>query len=169
MLAAARQEFERLLKVQPDDPDLLFGLGATFYMEGKLQEAEQALKKAIGSRKLAAPQTRWVTFGQSGSFPILTNAKTMLGWVAVSKKNYKEASKLFSETLKREPEIVDALVGVAFCLQQEKKLKEARDLYLRAVEIYPQYPAVLAGLRETQSAMVNTPKGGGEYNASPAR
>jgi Tfp pilus assembly protein PilF len=166
---AARQEFERMLKNLPDDQDLLFGLGTTLYMEGKLQEAEQTLKKAISSRKLAAPQTRWVSFGQSGSFPILTTPRTMLGWVAVTKKNYKEATKLFAETLKREPEIVDALVGVAFSLQQEKKSKEAREFYLRAVEIYPQYPAVLAGLRETQSAMVGSPKGGGEYNASPAQ
>ena len=92
----------------------------------------------------------WVVFPDAGSYPILTDAQSVLGWVALVADKCEQAVQRFDASLDRDPDLVASMVGKAFCLGKKGEQTAARELYLTAQEVYPAYPPVLAGLRATE-------------------
>lgn len=147
----ARAIFEELAREDSRDGDAQFGLGYTLYKAGKYKDADAALKQAATAKQQPSARTVWVVFPQFGSFPILTDPWSIRGWVAVAAKDFSTATERFKESLDRDPELVSSLAGLGFALQQTGDLNGAREAYLRASEIYPTYPVVTTGLRETKA------------------
>lgn len=147
----ARPIFEELAREDTHDGDAQFGLGYTLYKAGKYKDADAALKRATKAKQRPHARTVWVVFPQFGSYPILTDPRSIRGWVAVAAKDFSAAAERFGESLDRDPELVSSLAGLGVALQKAGDRNGAREAYLRASEIYPTYPVVTAGLRETQA------------------
>lgn len=147
---AARKLFEEIVKDDPADGDAWFGHGYTLYKLGKGPEAEKSLDRAIRAKRSAAARTVWVVFPGAGAHPISTDPRSILGWVALVGGNCDKAVERFEVSLNRDPDMVASLVGKGICLAKGGSIAQAREVYLTAQEIYPSYPAVLAGLRETE-------------------
>ena len=148
----ARATFEELAREDGNDGDAQFGLGYTLYKAGKYKEADAALKRATTAKQRPYARTVWVVFPQLGSFPVLTDPWSIRGWVAVAAKDFSAATERFKESLDRDPELASSLAGLGLALQSGGDREGAREAYLRASEIYPTYPVVTSGLRETLTA-----------------
>ncbi|MFQ5898550.1 MAG: tetratricopeptide repeat protein [Candidatus Methylomirabilia bacterium] len=146
----ARPIFEKLVRENRHDGDAQFGLGYTLYKARDYKKADKALKRAIKAKQRPQPRPVWVVFPKIGSYPILTDASSIRGWVALFSKDIPGAIERFKESLDREPDLVSSLAGLGLALQKSGDREGAREAYLRASEIYPTYPVVVSGLRETQ-------------------
>jgi len=73
-LEAARKAFERSLELDPEDPGARNGIGNVLLFEGRLDEAEQEIKKALeltgGNYEAAAHDLRLVNMVQEGVIPL---------------------------------------------------------------------------------------------------
>jgi tetratricopeptide (TPR) repeat protein len=147
----ARPIFDELARENGHDGDAQFGLGYTLYKAGKYKEADTALRRATTAKQRPHARTVWVVFPQLGSYPILTDPWSIRGWVALIAKDFSAAIERFGESLTRDPELVSSLAGLGLALQRTGDRNGAREAYLRASEIYPTYPVVTAGLRESQA------------------
>lgn len=148
----ARALFEDLVRLDKHDGDALFGLGYVFYKLGKYKEADQQLERAVSAKRRPVARTAWVLFPGIGAYPILTDASSIRGWAALASNDAAKARQHFQASLERNPDLVSSLAGLALALQRSGDRAAARDAYVRAGEIYPTYPVVVAGLRETDPA-----------------
>jgi tetratricopeptide (TPR) repeat protein len=148
----ARPIFEELVREDAGDGDGQFGLGYTLYKAGRHTEADAALERAVRAKRRAHARTVWVVFPDRGAYPILTDARSIRGWNALARKDLPAAVERFKESADLDPELVSSLAGLGLALQRSGDRNGAREAYLRASEIYPTYPVVVTGLRETGPA-----------------
>ncbi|MDP2625304.1 MAG: tetratricopeptide repeat protein [Candidatus Rokubacteria bacterium] len=146
----ARKLFEELTKESAADGNAWFGHGYALYKLGKAPEAEASLNRALKAKRQAEHRTVWVVFPESGSYPVLTDVQSILGWVSLVAGKCEQAVERFDASLDRDPDLVSSMVGKAFCLGKKGERTAAREIYLTAQEVYPAYPPVLAGLRATE-------------------
>lgn len=146
----ARKVFEEMTRDDSQDGDAWFGHGYALYKLGKLSEAEKSLNRAIKAKRQPIARTVWVVFPEAGAYPIQADPRSILGWVALVGGKCNRAIERFEVSLNRDPDMVASMVGKGICLARAGNTAEARDVYLTAREVYPTYPAVLAGLRETE-------------------
>ncbi len=147
---AARKLFEEIVKEDSGDGDAWFGHGYALYKLGKGSQAEKSLNRAPEARRPAFSRTVWVVFPEAGGYPVLTDPHSILGWIALVSGRCDEALDRFEASLNRDPEMVASMVGRAICAAKGGDVARAREIYLTAQEVYPTYPAVLAGLRATE-------------------
>lgn len=147
----ARLIFEELLRDDRHDGDAAFGAGYTRYKLGRYAEAERYLERAIKASRPPGPRLVWVVFSEAGAYPILTDAWSIRGWVAIFRGDPTTARVRFSESLERDPELVSSLVGLGVALERMNDRGGAYEVYRRAAEIYPTYPLVVAGVRATEA------------------
>lgn len=147
---AARKLFEEIVRDDSGDGDAWFGHGYALYKLGKGSEAEKSLSRAIKAKRPASSRVVWVVFPEAGGYPIPTDPRSILGWAALVVGKCDQAVERFEASLNRDPEMVASMVGKAICLAKAGDVAQAREVYLTAQEVYPTYPAVLAGLKETE-------------------
>ena len=146
----ARALFEELVRDDRDDGDARFGLGYTRYRMQQYAEADRDLERAIAARRRPGVRVVWVVFRDAGAFPILTDPWSIRGWVALFRNDLTAARTRFRDSLDRDPELVSSLAGLGQVLERSDDRVGAHEVYLRASEIYPTYPGVVAGLRATE-------------------
>ena len=146
----ARKLFEEIAKDDAADGNAWFGHGYALYKLGKTSETEASLTRALKAKRRAEHRTVWVVFPESGSYPVLTDVQSILGWVSVVAGKCEQAVERFDASLDRDPDLVSSMVGKASCLAKKGEQAAAREIYLTAQEVYPAYPPVLAGLRATE-------------------
>lgn len=146
----ARKLFEEIAKADSADGDAWFGHGYALYKLGKGAEAERSLNRAMKAKRPAFSRTVWVVFPGAGGYPVLTDPYSIQGWISLVRDRCDEALDRFEASLHRDPEMVASMVGRATCLAKAGDTTQAREIYLTAREVYPTYPSVLAGLRETE-------------------
>lgn len=149
---AARKVFEEMVGQDRQDGDALFGLGYALYRLGQYANARATLDRAIAAKHRPGAHVVWLVFPDAGTFPILTDPWSIRGWAALFANDVPRARAAFRQSLERDPELVSSLAGLGRALQQSGDIAAAHEVFLRASEIYPTYPTVVAGLRETQSA-----------------
>lgn len=142
--------FGALGKADGGDGDAAFGEGYMLYKLGRAAEAEPVLERAIRARHAAVARLVWVVFPGAGAYPIFADPRSILGWTALVQGACDRAIARFDASLERDPEMVASMVGKAECLARTGRRDEAQELLLTASQIYPTYPAVVAGLRETR-------------------
>jgi tetratricopeptide (TPR) repeat protein len=149
---AARKVFEEMVSQDRQDGDAQFGLGYALYRLGQYANARATLDRAIAAKHRPGARVVWLVFPDAGTFPILTDPWSIRGWAALFANDVPKAREAFQQSLERDPELVSSLAGLGRALQQSGDVAAAHEAFLRASEIYPTYPTVVAGLRETQSA-----------------
>lgn len=152
----ARAIFDELVREDHHDGDALFGLGYTEYKLQQYARADKELEHAIAARHHPAAHVVWVVFPGAGAYPILTDAWSIRGWVALFRNDLAAARARFSESLERDPELVSSLAGLGVALERSGDRAAALEVFRRAAEIYPTYPVVVAGLRSTGASTAPT-------------
>jgi tetratricopeptide (TPR) repeat protein len=66
-----------------------------------------------------------------------------LGFVFYERGYYTQAQQFFSQALKDDPSSAEALYGVGSAYLQQQKTKEARDCFLKTVQLHAGYPGTL--------------------------
>ena len=103
----------------------LFEYGQMMYHDGKSDIAGPALKKVLGAK---APEE------------LTAGATYLLAWIDFDAKNYSDAAKQFGQMVARYPKhrlTKDAAFQQALCMQSDKKLQEALDLFEAYSKAYP--------------------------------
>ena len=146
----ARKVFAEMVQRDRGDGDAQFGLGYALYRLGHYPQALATLDRAIAAKHPPGPHTVWLVFPDAGTYPILTDAWSIRGWAALFANNVAKSQQFFQQSLERDPELVSSLAGLGRALERAGDPGAAREAYLLAGEIYPTYPTVVAGLRDTQ-------------------
>lgn len=147
---------ESLLTANPNDPDLLYNLGMVYSDMGQIEEAIALLSRAVETNPESA--NSFVALGvayqrnrqPSEALEALRNAIKLdpansyahrnLGGIIASLGGYREAEPHLREAVRLAPNNQQAVYGLAATLHKlgdEGHLKEADDLYQRAIEIDP--------------------------------
>jgi Tfp pilus assembly protein PilF len=111
----ALAEYQRALKENPDDADVLNGLGYFYYSRGQWPEAEETLRRALGVNPRHA--RAWVNLGLT------------LGAQGQCAESLDAFRKVVSEA--------EAHSNLAFLLMTQGKREEAKKEYCRALELDP--------------------------------
>jgi tetratricopeptide (TPR) repeat protein len=127
------------------------------YKLGQYAEADRYLERAIKASHPPGPRVVWVVFTEAGAYPILTDAWSIRGWVALFRGDVAAARARFSESLARDPELVSSLGGLGVALERSNDRAGAYEAYRRAAEVSPTYPLVVAGLRATGPRGMSAP------------
>ena len=147
-LNLAKQEYLKVLNVQPDHSEALFGLSTIARQSGNLEEAEQYLTASVQAEPeflkawfslgnlrqsqdqfLAAEQAyREALKLRSDSFPICNN----LGYVLQKQDKWEEAASYYKQALELEPNCIEAEVNWGNALYAQGKLSpEKADHYAK--------------------------------------
>lgn len=147
---------ESLLAANPNDPDLLYNLGMVYSDSGNLKDAITLLSRAVEANPESA--NNFVALGvahqrngePSEALRALRNAVRLdpansyahrnLGAIIATLGGYREAVPHLREAVRLAPDDQQAVYGLATALHKlddEALLKEADDLYQRAIDIDP--------------------------------
>lgn len=147
---------ENLLAANRDDSDLLYNLGMVYSDTGRVVQAIELLSRAVESNSESA--NTFVALGvayqrngePSEALEALRNAVALdpansyahrnLGGILASLGGYREAEPHLQEAVRLAPDDQQAVYGLAATLHKlddEARLKEADDLFQRAIEIDP--------------------------------
>lgn len=147
---------ENLLAANRDDSDLLYNLGMVYSDTGRVIQAIELLSRAVEFNSESA--NTFVALGvayqrngePSEALEALRNAVALdpansyahrnLGGILASLGAYKEAEPHLQEAVRLAPDDQQAVYGLAATLHKlddDARLKEADDLYQRAIEIDP--------------------------------
>lgn len=118
-LEAAQQEYLKVLAVQPDHAEALYGLGAIAQQNGKLAEAEQYLTVSVKAE------------------PKFVKAWFSLGNLCQSQDQFFAAEQAYRQALKLRPDSVPICNNLGYVLQQQDKWEEAASYYKKALELEP--------------------------------
>ncbi|HEY7305425.1 MAG TPA: tetratricopeptide repeat protein [Bryobacteraceae bacterium] len=125
-IAEQRGELERSLswwirakKLQPDDPDILFGFGRACLKMDLLDDAEPALARAVKLRP-----------GQVSYQYVLASAR-------VGKKQFESAERLLRELVAKKPNDAQLHYALGSVYYLESKLEEAEQQFRASVRIEP--------------------------------
>ena len=100
------KDYEKLLRVKPNDPVILNNLGANYYLVGRLFESQSLLRKAVQRA------------------PDLTQIRVNLAIVLNKTYNPDLAIEMLEGALKQEPQFVRAREILCGIYEQEKRLRE---------------------------------------------
>ena len=146
---------ESLLAANPDDSDLLYNLGMVYSDTGRIVEAIELLSRAVEANSESANMfvALGVAYQRNGepseALAALRNAVALdpansyahrnLGAILASLGGYKDAEPHLQEAVRLAPDDQQAVYGLAATLHKldDARLKEADNLYQRAIEIDP--------------------------------
>jgi len=125
---AAAKAFEGVIGGDVSSPWVLrslFEYGQMMYHDGQVAKAAPALKKVLEAK---APDE------------LASGATYLLAWIDFDAKKYSEAAKQFAQMIAKYPKhrlTKDAVFQQALCMQFDKKLPEALDLFKAYSKAYP--------------------------------
>ncbi|MCI0459353.1 MAG: tetratricopeptide repeat protein [Gemmataceae bacterium] len=128
----AQEEYDRALKLQPDDPSLLNDLGYSHYCQGNWDEAEKCLRRALEKNPKSA------------------RAWTNLGLVLGQKGLYAECVEAFARVVSP----ARAQCNLGFILTTQGKRDEARAAYREALRLDPELKLAEGALAKLEKAPV---------------
>jgi tetratricopeptide (TPR) repeat protein len=139
-LKGARKGLERILSEYPNDDEVLYHLGNTYFMEDNWTDAEALYRKAIEKN----PR----------SYRALNN----LGMVLQKQGNKEAAIMLFNQTLELNQQYERAWLnlGSIFMIIEPPMLKEASIFLRRALELQPTLKIARDKLEECESRLNST-------------
>jgi Tfp pilus assembly protein PilF len=131
----ALEEYQKALQENPRDSDVLNDLGYSYYNNGKLDEAEKALRRAVNLK----PENKraWVN----------------LGLVLGAQHRYPESLEAFGKAVTE----AQAQCNLAFLLTAEGKREEAKQTYERALRLDPNLVGAKAALERLNANKPLTP------------
>ncbi|MBS1990168.1 MAG: tetratricopeptide repeat protein [Cyanobacteria bacterium SZAS LIN-3] len=128
-LVQARQEFETVVKMEPNIPDAYNNIGLTYFYENNVARAQQSYRKALDLEPMYGP------------------ALNNLGLILYSTGHPKDALYYWQQCLKvsttSEP---DLYYYIANALRDTGRKSEARENYLTAIKLNPNSAAAYSGL-----------------------
>ncbi len=124
----AVDEFKQLLQKNPKDADLLNGLGYCYYNQGNWAEAEKHLRLAAQAD------------------PKLARAWINLGMTLAQMSRAQESMEAFTNVVRP----AQAYCNLAFILQTQKRIDEAKDAYRQALSLEPDLALARAGLAKLE-------------------
>ncbi len=119
---------EKVLALDPANPEALANLGLAYVHLGDLPKAVLAFERAVKLK------------------PNSVNARMNLGAIYVEYLNYKEAARQYEAALKLEPDNLEALTGYALALEGRREPKKAAELYERVIAKDPSRHAIIVRL-----------------------
>ncbi len=126
-LGAAEAAFSRILEARPDDPEALYGLGWTFHVAGRREEARRMFERCLQ----AAPDD---PLGYKG-----------LGSAALAERDLAGAERWFADALTRAPGDPAIRNSLALVHLEAGHLPEALALYDTLRREHPADPALALG------------------------
>ena len=127
-LDAAEQIYQRILQVEPDQPDALHFMGVLTAQLGRHQAAVDYITRAIAVRPNAAPY------------------HLNLGLAYQASQKLDEAIASYRRALQLQPEFVEAHCNLGNALIEQGKLAEAVACYHRAIELRPDFAEARSNL-----------------------
>ena len=146
---AALERFTQYLKAGGTDPNASRGRAFALFRLGRYKAAVPDLEAAIAAEdtRRLLPITEVVPIpGTKAKWAIAYNARSTLAWLYYRTGEAARAEAEFRSVLKAYPFWVDALTGLGYSLLAEKKLAEAEERFLAALNVSPGYPDARQGL-----------------------
>ncbi|MCO4762485.1 MAG: tetratricopeptide repeat protein [Myxococcales bacterium] len=119
---------EKVLALDPANPEGYANLGLAFVRLGQLPKAVVAFERSVKLKPKSVP------------------ARLNLGAIYIEYLNYEQAVRQYSNALKLEPENLEALVGYALALEGTRKPKEAAAIYEKVLSKDPKRAALITRL-----------------------
>ncbi len=120
----AKEEFEKILAINPGNSYALKGLGYVNFGLGKYDKAIEYFQKAIEKQK------SWA------------DCISMIGWSYYYKGDYKKAIEFFDKAIKTNPYINDPYFGIGWSNYKMANYKEAKQWFKKAVNVSPSHPSI---------------------------
>ncbi|MEM8674937.1 MAG: tetratricopeptide repeat protein [Cyanobacteria bacterium P01_G01_bin.67] len=127
-LAAARQEYLRVITAYPQHAEALSGLGIIAQQMNRLEDAEQYLSASVAAQ------------------PTFLQSWFSLGNLRQSQGQYQGAEVAYRQALELRPNSVPICNNLGYVLQQQDKWSAATSYYKRALEIDPKCVAAEVNL-----------------------
>jgi Tfp pilus assembly protein PilF len=155
-LAPARQEYENVLKSEPQNVDALHGMAAISVRENRLDAAEHFFRQVLiadpqdanaiaglinlrGHLNPAAAESR--LRGVTAAQPELAAPSFALGNLMASQSRWEEAQQAYFKAYSAEPGNPDILFNLAVSLEHLRQNKLARQYYALAIEAAERHAA----------------------------
>ena len=149
----SKQTFQEGLENKGEDPELLRGLGYSFYKLGDFDQAVKNFKQSLQLNPDLTPVGEYVMIpGTITSYYINSDAKSSLAWSYYNQKNYDRAIKEFNEVLKKYPQWIDAHDGLAWAFFMKKDYDRSQEAFKQALALDPGYADALNGITAIDQA-----------------
>lgn len=119
---------EKVLALDPANPEGYANLGLAFVRLGQLPKAVVAFERSVKLKPKSVP------------------ARLNLGAIYIEYLNYEQAERQYSRALKLEPDNLEALVGYALALEGRRKPKQAAAIYEKVLSKDPKRAALITRL-----------------------
>jgi protein O-GlcNAc transferase len=125
LFTQAKIVFEQLDAKTPNSPEILIGLGMSYWKCNELDTAEQKLRRALELN------------------PLHDIASRSLAIILHSKKQFTEAEEFARKAVKLSPQVAQHIFTLGVTVAALGKFDEALDYYHQALAINPRYPEAL--------------------------
>jgi tetratricopeptide (TPR) repeat protein len=119
---------EKVLAIDPANPEALANLGLAYVRLGDLPKAVVAFERAVRLN------------------PNSISARLNLGAIYLEYLNYRDANTQYEQALRLEPDNLEALTGFALALEGKREPKKAAELYERVLAKDPSRKAIMIRL-----------------------
>ena len=162
-------EFHKAGKINPKDPDVQYGMGHVFFLQGRLKDAEKAFRKAIriapdfseahnylGTvyERLSEPDKAISAYKRALRNPQYVTpqfSRQNLGLIYLSMDNYEDAIREFKTALQVAPQYALAYNGLGRTYYEIGQYAEAASGFKNALKIVPDYMEARFHLAKTYS------------------
>ncbi|HYM44090.1 MAG TPA: sulfotransferase [Steroidobacteraceae bacterium] len=124
----AGHAYEEVLQADPRNAAAYVGLGGALFRQGRLQEAEAEVRRALAIK------------------PNYPEAHSNLGTVLQAHARYLEAEQSYRRALKLKPVFLDARLNLGIVLSLLGRYREAQDSFEKVLRVEPRNPRALVGL-----------------------
>ncbi|KAM7415151.1 hypothetical protein PAMA_019801 [Pampus argenteus] len=128
----ALQYFLQATRVQPDDIGAHMNVGRTYKNLNKSKEAEDAYLMAKSLMPQVIPGKRYATRVAPNHLNVYINLANL---IRANESRLEEADQLYRQAISMRPDFKQAYISRGELLLKMNKLTEARDAYLRALEL----------------------------------
>ncbi len=122
-LAQATATFEKCVQLAPQDVDAQLSLAGVLLTQEKLDKAEQHFQAALTHMKRTSPY--------------LSYTYSMLGDIALKRKQHKQALEMYTKSLEYNAAYVNSLIGKALVLETQGNKQGAAEAYRSALAVEP--------------------------------
>lgn len=131
-LPIAVYHYREAIRLDPDNPALLYEMGVLFHRAGIINEAKFYFEKTLKNN------------------PDFCFALNDLGLIAVAENDQKTAEKYFRQAVSVNPEYVEAMYNLALLLKGQGRIYEAIDILQQSAKLNPNDQDVIKALYELQ-------------------
>jgi tetratricopeptide (TPR) repeat protein len=180
--AEAVVHYQKLLELQPRNPQALGNLGVTLFSLGRYQEAERCYRQSLEINPMSAetlcnlatvlqgtpPEAEKYLRRALKINPKYADARSKLGLCLAFAGRLREATAACKKALKVDPRHAEALLGLGQIARAEGRFEEAESFIKRALKVEPNLPgawAIMTSLRRMTIADGDWLKGAEEIVA----